>query len=131
MASKTADGDSTLQAASRSGEQDPWWQVDLRGQCELDRIVIFNRTDARAERTANIRVLTASKPGKFTQIYQHDGTTFYGVKEDKPLVVNLEGKGITARIVRLQIPGKCSFALDEIEVYAADNPKKNVALNKP
>ncbi|MHC4745222.1 MAG: HzsA-related protein, partial [Planctomycetota bacterium] len=37
----------------------------------------------------------------------------------------------TARIVRLQIPGKCSFALDEIEVYAADNPKKNVALNKP
>jgi len=115
-----------------SGEQDPWWQVDLEGEYELDRIVIFNRTDGgTAPRTRNIQVLVAGESGHFEQVYAHDGQTFYGVKENKPLVVDLKGKGVTARVVRLQVPGRCSFALDEVEVYAAGEPGRNIALGKP
>ena len=117
-----------------SGERDPWWQVDLGQAFPLDRVVVYNRTDGTtASRTRNIRVLVAGSPANepFREVYQHNGETFYGVKEKKPLVVNLRDKGVTARIVRLLVPGRCSFALDEIEVYPADAPEKNVALGKP
>ena len=116
-----------------SGETDPWWQVDLGAVDALDRVVVFNRTDGAAPaRTRNLRILVAEGQGKeFTLAYQHDGTLFYGVKASKPLVVTLREKGIRARLVRLQVLGRCSFALDEVEVYAADNPGKNIALGKP
>ena len=117
-----------------SGEQDPWWQVDLGKEYKLGRLVIFNRTDrGTASRTRYIRVLV-SREGEgreFREIYQHNGQTFYGVKENKPLMVNLLDRNITAQIVQLQVPGRCSFALDEVEVYSADDPTKNIALGKP
>jgi hypothetical protein len=120
-----------------SGEQDAWWQVDLGKEFPLDRVVIFNRTDGScAPRTSRIRVLVAGSNGddackEFKEVYQHDGTTFFGVKENKPLVVDLKDKNVAARIVRLQVPGRCSFALDEVEVYGKDDPKKNIALGRP
>ena len=90
-----------------SGEQDPWWQVDLGKPCRLDRVVIFNRTDSTCSpRTSRIRVLVAAEKGQQpAEVYQHDGTTFLGVKENKPLVVALRDKNVTARIVRLQVEG--------------------------
>jgi len=116
-----------------SKEKDPWWQVDLGKPYRLDRVVVFNRTDrGTADRTRQIRILIAGDVGKeFQLVYQHDGSTFYGVKEKKPLVVEFRDRLVTARIVRLHVPGNCSFALDEVEVYAADDPEKNLALGKP
>ena len=115
-----------------SGEKEPWWQVDLGKVEQLDRVIIFNRAGGCARRTRNIRVLVTDAKGEdFRPVYQHDGKTFYGVKQKKPLVIGLKGKDVAARIVRLHIPGRCSFALDEIEVYAVDNPETNIALGKP
>ena len=114
-----------------SKEQDPWWQVDLGKAVKLDRVMIFNRTDSNcASRTSRIRVLVAAG-AEFRQVYEHNGQTFYGVKENRPLVVELADKQVTARIVRLHVPGQCSFALDEVEVYAAADPNKNIALGRP
>jgi len=118
-----------------SGEKEPWWQVDLGEEQRLDRVVIYNRCDS-ASRTSRIRVLVAGSDGdpeckQFTEVYQHDGSTFGGYDDGKPLVVPLKKKNVTARVVRLHIPGNCSFALDEVEVYAVDDPEKNVALKKP
>lgn len=116
-----------------SAELDPWWEVDLGKPCKLDRVVVFNRTDSgKAARTRNLRVLVAPDASRqFQQVYQHSGEAFGGVPDKKPLVVDLKGKDVTARIVRLQVPGRCSFALDEVEVYAADAPQKNIARGKP
>jgi len=117
-----------------SGERDPWWQVDLGKPVRLDRVVVYNRTDrGTAPRTRQLRVLVAGdRDGrKFKEIYRHNGRTFHGVKQNKPLVIKLADKGVTARIVRLAVPGRCSFALDEVEVYAAADPRKNIALGRP
>ncbi|MBN2476406.1 MAG: discoidin domain-containing protein [Pirellulales bacterium] len=118
-----------------SGETDPWWQVDLGETTAIDRIVVYNRCDSVAARTANLRILVADAPdGKpeqqLREVYRHDGTAFWGVTKG-PLVVRFSDKGVSARIVRLQVPGRCSFALDEVEVYAAGDPQKNVSLGKP
>lgn len=113
-----------------SGQKDPWWQVDLGEIVTIDRIVIHNRTDGNcAPRTRNIRVLIMGSGGTFKTVYQHDGTVFYGGK--KALCVNLKDTNISTRVIRLSIDGKCSFALDEVEVFAASDPDKNIALGKP
>ncbi len=120
-----------------SNEKEPWWQVDLGDVHELDRVVIYNRIDRGCEaRTKSIRVLTAGADGdtastNFEEVYQHNGQAFYGVGDKGPLVVELAGKKVRARVVRLHVPGNCSFALDEVEVYAADDPETNIALGKP
>jgi hypothetical protein len=116
-----------------SNEQDPWWQVDLGRAYRLDRVVVFNRCDTRGSRAARIEVAVADEPqaARFTVVYRHDGRPFGGAKDQRPLVVKLNAQNVTARVVRLQVPGRCSFALDEVEVYAADHPRKNIALGRP
>ncbi|MBL7188038.1 MAG: discoidin domain-containing protein [Phycisphaerae bacterium] len=115
-----------------SGEMDPWWQVDLGRTVKLDRVVVHNRTDGgTAGRTLNIQVLLneSGKGSEFRLVYQHDGNVFYG--GDRALTVSMKDKNVSARIVRLAVPGRCSFALDEVDVYAVDDPAKNIALGKP
>ena len=118
-----------------SSERDPWWQVDLGQPLRLDRVLIYNRTDGTttASRTRKIRILVARDADhpQFQCVYEHNGETFYGTKDGKPLLVTLRDKNVTARIVRLHVPGRCSFALDEVEVYSADTPQTNVALGRP
>jgi len=116
-----------------SSEQDPWWQVDLGGVVRLGRVAIYNRTDGNtAARTRHIRILAArGTDGGFTEIYRHNGEVFFGSRENRPLEIDFSDEDVTARIVRLQVPGRCSFALEEIEIYSADDPQTNVALGKP
>ena len=115
-----------------SEETDAWWQVDLGSVQRLDRIVVYNRTDGgTAPRTRNINVLVSKDGLEFEMVYQHLGPTFYGTKEGKPLIVKFDANPVDARFVRLMVPGKCSFALVEVEVYAADAPDTNIALGKP
>ncbi len=117
-----------------SNETDPWWQVDLGRPCLLDRVVVFNRTDgATAARTRNLRVLVADRveEPEFVEVYRHNGETFYGVREQRPLTVDFRARGVTARVVRVAVLGRCSLALDEVEVYEQEKPDVNLALGKP
>ena len=120
-----------------SNELDPWWQVDLTRITPVERLVIYNRTDgSTAPRTRELRILVAEQgaeectPQDFRLVYQHDGSVFYGAAEKAPLVVKFD-EPIEARVVRLMVPGKCSFALVEVQIYAAGAPDTNVALGKP
>ena len=108
-------------------EKQPWWQVDLGRSLPLERVVLFNRCDTTAKRNSQIIVLLSDDGKRFDQAYQHDGTTFFGQSDDKPLSVPMDGRA--ARFVRLQHPGNDYLHLDEVEVYASDNPD-NVALRK-
>lgn len=115
-----------------SGERDPWWQVDLGQIVQLDRVVIHNRTDGNtAPRTRHIQILVSEskQASHFDLVYAHDGQVFYG--GDRALIVPLRDRQISARVLRLAVPGPCSFALDEVDVYAKGNPARNIALGQP
>jgi hypothetical protein len=117
-----------------SNEIDPWWQVDLGRSYPLDRVVVYNRTDGNtAPRTRRLQILVAEDAAnpEFLELYRHTGEPFLGVREKLPLTVDLRGRGATARVVRVAMPGRCSFALDEIEVYGSEQPEVNLALGKP
>ena len=109
-------------------ELKPWWQVDLGSPTAIDRVLLFNRCDETAGRTARIIILVSDDGKSFRQVYQHNGQTFYGFTDKTPLSVSLQG--VTARYVRLQLPGKSYFHLDEVEIYAVGG-SRNVALGKP
>jgi len=108
-------------------EANPWWQVDLGKSFALERMRIFNRTELAA-RAARMIVKISQDGKRFEQVYQHDGTTFLGHTDQKPLEVKL--KGVEARYVRLALAGTSYFHLDEVEIYAVGS-KANVALHKP
>ncbi|MHC4740589.1 MAG: HzsA-related protein [Planctomycetota bacterium] len=107
-------------------EDKPWWQIDLGEPAPLGRLELYNRTEL-AERNSRIIVLLSDDGKDFEQAYQHDGTTFFGHKDKKPLVVNLSGRA--ARYIRLQLPGKNYFHLDEVEVYRTGS-EENIAPGK-
>ena len=109
-------------------EPNPWWQVDLGKSIALDRVVLYNRCDDCAPRNNRIMILLSADGKTFQQAYQHNGTTFFGHSDKKPLSVPI--KGAAARYVRLQLPGKSYFHLDEVEVFAAGG-NENVALGQP
>ena len=109
-------------------EADPWWQVDLGEVVELGRLVLYNRCDATGERNRRILVLLSDDGEDFRQVYQHDGSDFWGHSDGKPLEVQLTGN--QARFVRLQLPGVSYFHLDEVQVFPAGG-EQNVALGKP
>ena len=109
----------------------PWWQVDLQHPFELDRIVVYNRGGAVAERAAGMAILTSLDGQAFAEVYRHAGPPFGGAFDGKPLAVDLSRRGVRARFVRCQMEKQVSFHLDEVEVYAADDPARNIALHKP
>ena len=107
---------------------DPWWQVDLGTPIELGRVVLYNRCDGTGSRNRRMLVLLGDDGKSFRQVYQHDGTDFWGHSDGKPLQVDLAGQ--RARFVRLQLSGKSYFHLDEVQVHRAGE-KENIALGKP
>jgi hypothetical protein len=112
-----------------TGVYPQWWQVDLGASKPLARVLIFNRCDGCGERASKIAVLLSDDAKNWKQAYQHNGTVFGGIRDNKPLSVDL--KGAKARFVRLQIPTSDPLHLDEVEVYGTDQPSVNIALNRP
>jgi len=108
-------------------KMNPWWQIDLGKATLLERVLIYNRCDL-AGRASRLIVLVSDDAESFRQVYQHNGTTFFGHTDKKPLVVELGGA--KARYVRLQLPGTSYFHLDEVEIYARGT-KANISLGKP
>jgi hypothetical protein len=116
-----------------TGDDDrPWWQVDLKEAAPLAEVKIFNRCDSpeAPPRSARLEVLISGDAKTWKPVYQHDGKTFWGFTDNKPLKVPLGGA--LARYVRVQLPAKGYLHLDEVEVYRSGHQaSENIALHKP
>lgn len=108
----------------------PWWQVDLGQPTALDRVVVYNRCDGGAgSRAAHLELLISDDTNVWTTVYRHDGTTFGGQPDGRPLVVKMDAR--VARYVRLQLPEQGFLHLDEVEIYPTAEPERNIALGRP
>ncbi len=110
------------------GQNDPWWQVDLGQVRPIARVLIWNRCVA-AERASRLMLKTSTDGKTWRTAYQHNGASFYGFTDKKPLQVLLTNT--SARFVRIQLPGMAFLHLDEVEVFGPTEPTKNLALNRP
>ena len=121
-----------LYAFHTGGDKNPWWQVDLQKPEPIGRIVVYNRLDYQPglHNADNLNILV-SDDGEVWRVVHENRKHFGGVSGAPPLEVAFEG--LTARFVRLQVAEDrpLLFHLDEVEVYSAVEPEKNLALRKP
>ena len=102
---KNGSGGFTSPAASRiRGGKSTW----VRPTC-LDRVVVYNRCDSATahERTATSCRRRRRDPDNRefrSGLRAHGESVFYGFTDNEPLVIDLKGKELRARIVRLAGP---------------------------
>ena len=108
----------------------PWWQVDLTKVQPVVRMMVWNRCDNNRSSRANRLKIRFSDDGKMWRtVYEHDGTPFGGIKDNKPLLVTLNNE--KTRFVRIEVPGKTYLHLDEVEVFGPGNPIASLARRRP
>ncbi len=109
-------------------EDQPWWQVDLGRLRTVDQVVVWNRCDGVAGRAAHLQVLFSEEGQDWRTVYTHDGTVFFGFKDEKPLAIALAGT--ETRFIRIQLPDKNYLHLDEVKVFGPRRPGKNLAFHR-
>lgn len=107
-------------------EDNPWWQVDLGEVRKIDRVILHNRTDAFPERAAQVKLSVSVNGNTVDEIFKSPGKSF-GTGE-AALTIPCAGK--EARFIRLQLPGKTYFHLNEVQVFAVGSDA-NVAISRP
>ena len=112
-------------------ESRPWWRVDLGATHSLARVLLWNRTNhpVTPARGRHIVLLLSEDGEHWREAYRHDGSVFFGHPDGNPLTVDL--RGATARFVKVQLADTQYLHLDEVEVFGAEPPGKNLALDRP
>lgn len=102
-------------------ENNPWWQLDLGEDYELEGILVYNRLDAAQCRIRALRILVSRDAEQWSVVYEHKmRPPFGGVRPYNgvpPLLVRLNG--LRSRYIKLESPEKTALHLDEVEVYGA------------
>ena len=116
-------------------EPNPWWQVDLGQLRPIARLVVFNRLDYAPglHNADTLRVLVSDDGKQWRLVHDNQGRHFGGVSGAPPLKIQFKPGEIRARFVRLQPRSDkpIYFHLDEVEIYAPDDPARNLALRQP
>ncbi|NLY02320.1 MAG: hypothetical protein GXY83_40055 [Rhodopirellula sp.] len=125
-----------LYAFHTGREPNPWWQVDLGSRQVIGRVVVYNRLDYAPglHNADRLRILTSDDGRDWTLRHDNGGKHFGGVRGAPPLTVEFPtAEPVEARYVRLQIAAAepIFFHLDEVEIYSAAEPEKNLALGRP
>ena len=109
--------------------------MDLGEVAPITGITVFNRLDypPGLHNADKLRALTSVDGQNWTVLHEHDGAHFGGITGAKPLQVDLAGREIRTRFVRLQIPSPdpVYFHLDEVEIYGPGPEFRNLALHRP
>lgn len=118
-ADKAVDGNtdqlySSGSVSATNVEDNPWWQVGLESLCKIEKIVIYNRSDARSDhlKKFHVEVLNLNAGGVWEVVvdaYSED-------EAGSVALVNFR-KGAKGQVVRIRIDGKASLNLAEVKVY--------------
>jgi hypothetical protein len=102
-------------------EHNPWWMVDLEEVVPVIGVCIYNRLKPRitAERANRILVEMGGSPTSLVPVYQRMERRAFGGADGHPLELLFEPP-ISARYVRLSLPGIQELHLDQVEVYATE-----------
>ena len=106
----------------------PWWQVDLGNNAEIQEIKIWNRTDCCASVLNDYYVLVSSNP--FTNndlnatLAQNDVQAFHQINQaGSPSTIAIDAEG---RYVRVQLANSGFLALAEVEVMGCTTGGNNL-----
>ncbi|MFK7891923.1 MAG: discoidin domain-containing protein [Granulosicoccus sp.] len=118
--------DGNLKGSSAAGsvtrtqvERQPWWQLDLGREIDIDTIRIWNRTDCCANELNNFHVLVSSRPFDSTELSEslaQQGVSNFPVSGVAGRQSDME-IGQSGRYIRIQLAGTGTLQLAEVEVF--------------
>lgn len=89
-------------------EVNPWWKVDLVDNCKIDKITIYNRTDADMDVLSNYTVSILDANGK---------EVWSSLQKDYPNPsVTIKTASVKGRFVKIQLNSEASLHLAEVIV---------------
>lgn len=97
-------------------QETPWWDVDLGCLYNINEIVIFNRLDEHANRSANIQIWISLESDEWSHVFRKDDGVPFGGVDGNPLIWSPE-RSIIARYVRISLLGTNYLHLNQVEVY--------------
>jgi hypothetical protein len=104
--------------------QNPWWEVDLGASRQIDRIVVWNRTDCCMERLKGFWVFISEEPfdpsDKPGNLRPRPGTWNSLQSEIPDPTLEVAVGGVRGRYIRIQLDGKNALSVAEVEVYGND-----------
>jgi len=121
-ASKAIDGNTdgahgnnsvTHTSANATSDPEPWWQVGLGANYNIETINIYNRTDCCSDRLNNftVQVLDSNGNETFSQ--------FYATAPSNVFTVNTGD--VIGSVVRISKTSSTALSLAEVEVYGVDS----------
>ncbi len=99
----------------------PWWEVDLGKDYGIEQIKLFNRVGCCTDRLDNFSINIYNSNRQLVGRVANQ-RTFTGSK--------MFNKKATGRYVRVQIAGKGTLSLAEVQVFGRSNTITNLALGK-
>ena len=128
LASRANDGNTDGRYGSgsvthTSHTDNPWWEVDLGKSYDIEQIKLFNRTDCCTSRLNNYNIYIYDNSRKLVDQITNQ-QTFTGSK--------IFNKKATGRYVRVQISGRATLSLAEVQVFGKEisTVLGNLALNR-
>ncbi|MCC7490817.1 MAG: SUMF1/EgtB/PvdO family nonheme iron enzyme [Fimbriimonadaceae bacterium] len=101
----------------------PWWQVDLGSRQSLVRVVLY--ANHIPERLSGFELLLSDDQVSWNSAWCQTAKT-----ADTPRI-EVELNHPSGRYLRVRVPAQIWLHLSEVEVYAAADPDRNVALRQP
>ncbi len=96
-------------------QNNPWWEVDLLGEFNIQQINIYNREDCCQDRLRGFRVDILNGSNRVVKTYNH---TPGDQTPDYETIINIQG-GTRGNKVKVSIPGSNKIlSLAEVEVIA-------------
>jgi hypothetical protein len=96
-------------------EADPWWCVDLEGIYLIREICIYNRTDPPC-RSRSLAMSYSTDLMHWTTLYCHESDSDFSGADGLPLAIR-PSNPVELRFLRVHLPQKEFFHLDEVEIY--------------
>lgn len=97
--------------------QDNWWQVDLGKSCDIEKIVIWNRTDMNWERLVNFHVIVSDTPIESNSSTGNLVSGPHGFTDGEHPSMDIEAKA-KGRYVRIFLKdSQLPLSLGEVQVF--------------
>ncbi len=109
---------SQLSVTHTKYNSNPWWEVDLDAEYDIDKIEIWNRTDCCSERLSNYDIFVKRNPNE-TGLKFNTNRIRYQSGEAASKTINGNRRG---RYVRIQKYGSGFLSLAEVKVYEKREP---------
>ncbi|MFY0713599.1 carbohydrate-binding protein [Seonamhaeicola sp. NFXS20] len=120
-------GSVTHTSADAILDPEPWWQVDLQANYNIETISVYNRTGSNyGDRLNNFTIEVKDANGNTTY------SQFYTEQPDPPLLT-INTEGVVGRVVKISKTSSTALSLAEVEVYGegtALSNKKNEFNNR-